>query len=531
MNSSQFGEQSGSITELTNNLKIAILKFWRQALPITLAFLLLTVTLLIVVPNYYTSGALIFIQPQRITSKIVDAPEKDEMRERLEALVQEILSRPRLRSIIETHGLYPYFSGIQGKEKAIKKFRNAIEIKPVDSPIGEQLQQTFELKFTHQNPVVALEVMKSLSNLFIEESILARRSEVQGTEDFLEGQLTDVRKKMEETESQIQKFMSENFGQLPENLDASVARLQSIQSQLATNSELITANSERRRHLQDELNSLLKAGSAVISAEQGGTLSGDPYENISQLEAALVVLQSKYSDRHPDVVSTRTRIDQLKQQVKSIEKGGKGGEKGGQQTASVLTGSPAVLRVRREMKELDIQIKALKEENERMKEASAKLQKDIEVMPSRQQEILRVRRDYENLRENYQRLLAAREDASLESSLLRSQKGARFRLVEPPELPIIPTGPYRSLIALGGVLLTLMMFFGVVLSRFFFDDSYKSRTELERDFGLPVLGIVPAMATREVVVGRKNAITVGYAVAGSTYLVLTAVIVYILFRT
>ena len=515
-----------SLSELMAPLRAALKRYWKLTFAPAFAVGAITLIVAMRLPSYYRTDSLIFVQPQRISSKVIENPDKDEVKERLESLVQEILSRPRLKSVMDRFQVYPDLKGIEGTEKAIQKFKKAIEITPAKSPTGATLLQTFELAFSHRDPKMAFEVTRALSNLFIEESLVDKRAEVQGTEEFLDSQLSEARKKLEETESQVQEFVRANFGKLPEHLEQAVARLQNLQAQLDANSQLIAANLTRRSSLDSELSETRKMVAPAAPSESPASAadSYNPHESLAQLESALVVLTSKYSDQHPDVINTRKRIEALRQQMKS------GGAQAKSSYAPAGRGvSPElVISTRREMREVDVQISSLKEENERLKKNIEKLQKDIEEMPLKEQELAKIKRDYANVKANYERLLAAREDAGLQSSLIRSQKGTQFRIVEPAEMPIGPAGPPRLLIAAAGIVAAILLAFVLPIGLYFISRAYHFKEEAAEDLGIRVLGVIPPMVTPESVIKGRRQTMLSAAVSVCVVLAAGAAMVFVL---
>jgi uncharacterized protein involved in exopolysaccharide biosynthesis len=222
-----------------------------------------------------------------------------------------------------------------------------------------------------------------------------------------------------------------------------------------------------------------------------------------------VVLTSRYSERHPDVIATRRRIDALKAQIAQEKvSGGSNSKKGSKQSADVAArasaGHPAVMSVKRQMGEVDVQLTALRRENENLKQQIDVLQKNIESMPSKEQELLRIRRDYSNVKANYERLLAAREDAGLQSSMIKSQKATQFRLVEPAEEPVIPAGPNRLIVIGGGIAIAILLFFGVPLALYFLKNAYQFRDDVETDLGISVLAVIPPMNSPDAILSSRR---------------------------
>lgn len=516
--------QKQSFSEIINPYLTAFFRYWQFSFFPAVVIAALAFITARKLPDYYTADSVIFIQPPRITSAILSNQRPEEMRGRLESVIQDILSRPRVRGIIEKFKLYPEIRGEGSAERSFQKLRSAVEINPVKSETGFQDIQTFSLQYTHHNPEIAFAIAKEITNLFVEESVVKRKSEVQGTEEFLDAQLGAARTKLEETEKQVQEFVRSNFGKLPEHLDASIARLQNMQSQLGTNSQMLTAAIAQRSNLDKEIENTRLSAPIISGDINSGSVSSDPKEQLARLESALLVLKSQYSDKHPDVIRTQARIDALKIQIQNS---------GPTSNPSSKVISPvadeALRRLRRERAEIDIKIQTIQNENEHLKESLDKLQLDIEKMPLKEQELLKIKRDYANVQANYDRLLAAREEAGLQSSLLKTQKATQFRVLQPPELPAIPAGPNRSLIMAIGAGIACVMFIGGPLLLFFLNSAFKFRQEIEEELGVQVIGVIPAMESGYTIRARNKLVMIS---AGFSLLVLAigyvALVVFVL---
>jgi uncharacterized protein involved in exopolysaccharide biosynthesis len=224
----------------------------------------------------------------------------------------------------------------------------------------------------------------------------------------------------------------------------------------------------------------------------------DPADALEQLQDALVVLQSRYTEQHPEVIQTKKKIQALRQQIEQ------GGTRQNNRVRTSGAGAQAVIRVQREIGEVDAQLSALRADNERLKKQIAQLNSDITEMPLREQELTKIKRDYDNVQTNYKQLLAERGKAGIESSLIRSQKGTQFRIVEPAEMPTIPAGPPRLLIALGGVLLSAVLLGAVPLLLYFLNGAFRTKSEVAEGLGLQVLGVIPPMTTPEAMVRARR---------------------------
>lgn len=468
------------------------MRYWNVAVGPSVVLLALAGMASLMLPNYYDAGTLLSIQAPKISSKLIETPSKEDMRERLESVAQNILSRSQLETILNNFDLYPTIGGIGRAELATAKFRSHIGIQPVTTATGVELLQVFKLSFRHSDPLVAYEVIKALSNLFVEESLLGNKNEIEGTEEFLDSELRKARQTLESTEQQVQQFIRENFTRLPEHLDAAIARLGNLQAQLQTNAQVLSANSLRRANLQNELAELNRHIAPANNNPDGAASD----TSLEELKETLATLESKYSPEHPDIILTKQQIEALQRQQFSRPKRSRGGRP--------ATSSASALAVRHRINELDVQDSSLQKESTALKEQIAALQKDIEAMPIAEQQLIKIRRDYESIKDNYQKLLAAKSNAALQNSLVRSQKHAQFKIIDPPQPPIFAAGPPRLIISVAGVILSTSCFFAICLLRYFFNFSFKSKEELEKETGLAVIGVIPPMPTNQALSKRQK---------------------------
>src|SRR3954468_19965567 len=85
------------------------------------------------IPNRYTSGANLLVVQQQVPERYVVPTSSDDAGHALALMVQEILSRPRLSSIIDELGLYPKEKRRLSPEQLVELIRHDISVKPLQS--------------------------------------------------------------------------------------------------------------------------------------------------------------------------------------------------------------------------------------------------------------------------------------------------------------------------------------------------------------------------------------------------------------
>jgi hypothetical protein len=121
----------------------------------------------------------------------------------------------------------------------------------------------------------------------------------------------------------------------------------------------------------------------------------------------------------------------------------------------------------------------------------------VENTPKREQELMSLNRDYENIRETYNSLLSRKLEAELAVSMERKQKGEQFRILDPARTPIRPFKPDMRRILLMTVALGLGLGCGLAYLKEMMDTSYKSPQEVEEELQLPVLVSMPIRYTQK----------------------------------
>src|SRR4029079_6734969 len=116
------------------------------------------------------------------------------------------------------------------------------------------------------------------------------------------------------------------------------------------------------------------------------------------------------------------------------------------------TYDPYLRELLRQRSELRLEVISVKERRRRLAEHIRDFENRVEQTPSREQELMILVRDYQNMQKNYQALLDKRLSAHVAENLEKRQKGEQFRILDPANLPSKPEKPNRPLIILFGIL-------------------------------------------------------------------------------
>jgi polysaccharide chain length determinant protein (PEP-CTERM system associated) len=443
-----------------------------MALPLTAG-----VSIIMALPDLYQSTALVMIERQQVPEAFVRPTVTSQLEIRLQTISQEILSRSRLESLITRFNPYPDLRTPTSSEQAVDRMRNDIrlELKASDS---NKLGTTtaFTLSFRGRDPQTVALVTNTLASFYIEENLKARERQASGTAEFLRVQLTDAKKRLDEQEARVSALRRRYLGQLPQQMQANLATLDSLNGQLRVNSDNQVRLTERR----DQLNAQI----AVARAQ-----SGDETDEmrLARLRRELATLRVKYTDRWPDIIRIKDEIATLEKQM--AEPKPKAAAK------APLPPTPEVMRLVEAMQGAETELKLAKADEQRIRRAIDMYQTRVENTPKSEQEFLEMTRDYEATRELYQTLAKRYDEALLAESMEQRQKGEQFRVLDSALPSSVPTAPKRGRLLLICAALSLALGAGAMVLAEMLDTSFHSTDDLRAYTTVPLLVSIPRILT------------------------------------
>jgi polysaccharide chain length determinant protein (PEP-CTERM system associated) len=467
-------------------------------------------------PRWYRSETVIMLMAQRIPDAYVKATSTDKIEDRLSTLEDQILSRSRLERIIDEQNLYADLRGKQPLETLVARMRKEITVKV-------EGKDTFRLIYIGRDAETVQRVTARLASLFIEENLRDRGKQTQDTNDFLDSQLQDARRRLVEHEKKLEAYRREHSGQLPSQAASNLQAIQNLQMQIQALDAATDRATERRLLLERQIADAEAAGPVALPAAQAEA-AGVPVTTGAALEAARVRLRDLLTHAkpdHPDVQAAQRAVRDLeaKQTAESTAAGPSGRPVQDALSPAEAQRQNRSRELRAELDVLDQQARARQAQEKRLRDEVAAYQAKLDSVPSRESDLDELTRDYRTLQATYEGLLVKREDARLASDLERRNIGQQFKVLDQAGLPERPFSPKRILVlgggAGGGVALALLIL-GLLEYR---DDSFTREEEVVRLCQVPVLALVPTLTS---VVKRDRARRRTQALLAATVVALLA---------
>ena len=470
--------------EIDKYKDIAIRRIWWIIIPFLIS-ILIGIGWSLRLPKVYRASTLILVQPQKVPESYVRGIVSLGIEDRVRTITQQIKSRTNLEKIIKEFNLYNEPGAPIFMEDKIDNLRKRITVDV--SRGGKRGTNAFQIFFTGKYAKQVAVVTNALASYFITENLKLREAQAMGTAEFLTEELETIRRRLLEKEDELKRYRERYMGGLPEQLDTNLRILERIQQQLSSNQENLREAENRKLLIRQQLAEATKIRKAATTLPAEG--GGETEQSLDQLKTQLASLEARYTERHPDVI-------RLKEKILDLESKEKGDSKKGQKVAEDRGMTQAERNLVNQLREIELQIKNLKAETAQLSSQMKWYQTQVENTPKREQELMSLNRDYQNIRETYSSLLSRKLEAELAVSMERKQKGEQFRLLDPARVPVRPFKPDIRRILLMSVALGLGLGCGLAYLVEIMDTSYKTPEEVEKELQLPVLVSMPIRYTQ-----------------------------------
>jgi len=467
-------------------------------------------------PDQYRSETVILVVPQRVPESYVRSTVTTRIEDRLQSLVQQILSRTRLERIVRDFDLY-------AKERQTGIMEDVIEQMRRDIGVEVLRGDSFRISYMGDNPRMVMRVTERLASLFIEENLRDREVLADDTNQFLEAQLEDARRRLLDQEKKVETYRKAFAGQLPSQLEGNLQVLHSNDAQLKSIADGIDRDRERHLMLERQLADLEQQPDDTPAPAPSGVLS--PSQQLAKMKDTFAAMQLRLKPDHPDMLRLTRAIQDLEQKIADD-----GGTTEDAPSARDVVRGKRIDELRAELEMLDRQTAKKQTDEQRLRDEMKVYQARIEAAPTRESEMTEMNRDYETLQELYKSLLAKKEESKIAANLERRQIGEQFKLLDPARIAEKPFSPNRlrlNLIGMGaGLAVSLLL---VVLLEYR-DNTFKTDAEVARVLSLPVLAVIPLMRTtaeQKWAWRRRVCVALGF---GTTVAACLAIVAYTFFH-
>lgn len=401
-----------------------------------------------------------------------------------------ITSRKVVEDVLVTTGYVSKNTSAEKREKLINKVNKRTIVKSVG-------QNLIRISYLDENPELAMKGAQRFADLFLEESKSRKNDESIAAFEFIDKQVGEYHQKLVEAEKKLKEFRSEHLDAVPGSENQISTEMNRLQRRLEEST--LAYKEEKIRY--ESLKRQLSGESEVVV---GITHEGQIRKRIADLQSELDTLRLSYTDTYPDVVQLRYQIEDLQKELDSEHTRKERALANGissPQDENART-NPLYQELRKSLSDSKTKLATLAT---RINETKKLL--DIEVQRGKRVHggeavLSELTRDYEVNRDIYQDLLKRRENARVSKNMESDQVG-RMKIYEPAFLPVEPTGIRFLHFMIAGLVLGILIPVGLFYVFQQTDPRIRSVEIIREDLGLPILGVLPVLATPDDI-KRKN---------------------------
>lgn len=326
----------------------------------------------------------------------------------------------------------------------------------------EQERDTRLLNITvkDKSPQLAAAIANTLVEKYMAFNLANKMEASKQTLEWLNNELYDLRKKLEDDEQKFFEYKQENMVFSIEGKQKQAE--QKIQE--FNNRYLETRN--KRLELDTKINELGKnlyniKGVANVRSLINNPLIETIYSKIIDLEIELSRLSKIYKSKHPQILQAESELEKSRNSLS--------------------------LEIQKEIKNLKSERKVLHAREEALEKTMAEFEKEALDTSSKELKYTILQRNV-NTSKNLYELMVSRIK---ESNILQTANTSNIRQVEIAQVPIGPVSPNKK----RNILLSLIagIFLGCGLAFFleYMDQTVRTEEDIQQHFNLPVLSVIP----------------------------------------
>jgi len=365
-------------------------------------------------------------------------------------------------------------------------------------------QDLYTIGYSNSDRQLSKRVVQSLLTIFVESTLGQNREETDSAQAFVEQQIKEYEAKLEAAELRLAEFKRTHVGMMPGSAEDYYGQLQVAlsslkQAQLSLR-EARNRSRQIKQQMEDDEDSYLMY--SEVMPEAGSALD----MRISGLSERRDELLLKYTEKHPDVLEIEQLMAELEQKqveerelIDSMDVG--------------AVGNPVYQQMKMQQAQADGVVASLRARVGEYQRRVSELQQMVDTIPKIEADLKQLNRDYTIHQRNYQTLLSRRESANISEQAEISGDDIKFRVVDPPRVPLQPSAPNRPLLMTGVLIASIAAGIALALLLFMLRPTFDNPRTVMEVLGRPVLGAVSMIHNHEWSRKKRHAL-VAFSLAG-----------------
>lgn len=467
------------VTEIVGYLK-GIVKYKWAGLITAWIFCLMGWLVVTMLPNKYTSEAKVHVETRTMLKPLLSGMTiQTDVGALLRVMRVLMFTSTNMEQIIQLSDLKKELKSPNDLQELIKELKKDIQIAGGSDEI-------FTIRYQAKDPNVAKNVVQAVLTVFSEQTQLSTLEGVDTAHHFIDEQIREYEIRLKNAEKARENFKRANIGLLPGQGVDNIGQIQNIKGELEASKLQMKQELSKKEILKKQLNE------ALASESEWGLLTENDYTQtqedvkIAQLKQKRDELLIKYTHNHPEVVYIDKIIEKIKKT--NAEKKSKISEEG--IIDSAVKSNPYIQTIKVQLNAVDANLASIQSRISVFEQQLQQSQDELNLRLSVETELQNLNRDYATIKSNYEQLLARREQATLSKKVDDQAESLKFKISDPPNLPLQPSSPNRILLFSGVLIVGIGFGIAVAFAIYLIRPAVMSLAQVREITGLPVLGTV-----------------------------------------
>ena len=343
---------------------------------------------------------------------------------------------------------------VLGRQALVGGVMGSVSIEPVATT------RLIRINVVNTNPELAARIANAYVQSFIAMTLERRTGSSGYAKTFLEEQIKQTKAKLEDAERRLSAYAKSNSIMMLDDKN-------NVVNQTYTDYAAALAKAEQERIKAEAVYTQIlqnpNSAPQVFDSKMMGTYKEQKAKLESDYQQNLLIYKAEF----PKMVLLKAQIDETDARIKS-------------EVNNVLTSFKG-------------QFEAAKKQEEQIRARLGESRQNVLVTQDKSVDLGFLKRELETNRQIYDSLLQRLKEVGVTSEVTPNN----ISVVDTANTPLFPFKPQPSRNAAIGLGLGLMLGFAIIFLREHMDDSIKHADEIEAQFGLPLLGIIPVVRKKQ----------------------------------
>ena len=436
-------------------------------------------------PNKYESRARIFVQLRQIIP--TDGTTALNQQKDLDRIRQTLTSAVNLEKVVRGTDLARTVATDRDVADRVAGLQAAIKL-------TAQQDNLFEITVTAPSGKLAKQIAQKLIDIFVETNLSDNRDQSSQSLDFMDQQLAERQKQLQDADTKRADFQSKFLGSLPgtgsidDRVSAARTQLAQIQGDLAAAQSSLNV-----------VNAQMAGTPASVAGAGGGAVAGPARARLQAIQGQIADARAKgYTDSHPDMIALKNQLAAAQGAAAREPLVG-----GGAGSAS----NPVYIGLQSMRADKQATVAALVQRKAQIEGDLNALSAKMAEAPGVAAEQGEIERQYQVLKSQYDTLLAQREQMKISSQAQNVADADKFNVVDPPTQPRGPTSPNRPLLLTAVLIAGLGAGVAAAFALGKLTTTFATAAKLEKASGMPVIGSIGEVVTATQTAMRRKTLT------------------------